>query len=83
MMDFIKKNVDNLDFDAAIVITCLFWLFMILFISKIGYWIRDQLSKKQSPVEIIVECSEHGSLISEIFALYSEGQWQGNWNNSD
>lgn len=41
MMEFIKKNVDNLDFDAAIVITCLFWLFMILFISKIGYWIRN------------------------------------------
>lgn len=40
MIDNIKKNVDNLSFDTAIVITCFFWLLMILFINELGRWLR-------------------------------------------
>lgn len=41
MIDHIKKNVDNLSFDTAIVITFFFWLLMILFINELGRWLRN------------------------------------------
>ena len=41
MIDLIKKNGDHLDFDTAIVITCFFWLLMILCINELGHWLRN------------------------------------------